>query len=239
MPTADRLASPEPREPFNFRMPIAPADYLDRSPVLTEEERRGIALVLQLPPPRYLEFDRQVSQLSRVTQPLLDVLALFHEWRPKSRAIRQRFLTYLLDHVLQTNTLYWGWSQGTWGAVLDALPKRRDLAADKQTRSSPHYVLLHVAAYLFSEAGPLPSYRGIPAHLMAEILLARPPYNKLSTACCKPGRRKDTPRTQRAFVFVLIFALLLNSESLARSADAHHLRHPFWNGDRKERAGAG
>jgi hypothetical protein len=108
MPTANRLAQSEPQAPFSFRMPIVPADYLDRSPVLTEEERRGIASLLQLAPPHYLEFDRQVSQLSRVTQPLLDVLALFQQWHPKSRAIRQRFLTYLLDHVLQTNTLYWG-----------------------------------------------------------------------------------------------------------------------------------
>ncbi len=208
MPTADRLASPEPSGPFSFRMPLAPADYLDRSPVLTEEERRGIASLLQLPPPRYLEFDRQVSQLSRVTQPLLDVLALFHEWRPKSRAVRQRFLTYLLDHVLQTNTLYWGWSQGTWGAVLDALPKRRDLAADKQTRSSPHYVLLHVAAYLFSEAGPLPSNRGIPAHLMAEILFGpaavQQAIDRVLQARAATGYTEN-PKGKRAFVFVLIF----------------------------------
>src|SRR2546425_11602231 len=170
MPTTDRLASSEQREPCSFRMPLAPADYLDRSPVLTEEERRGITSLLQLTPPRYLEFDRQVRQLSRVTQPLMDVLALFQQWRPKSRMIRQGFLTYLLDHVLQTNTLYWGWSQATWGAVIDALPKRRDQAAHRQTRSTPHYVLLYVAAYLFSETGPSPSSRGLPAHLMAEIL---------------------------------------------------------------------
>jgi hypothetical protein len=122
MPIADRQVSPEPRKPFSFRMPLAPADYLDRSPLLTDEERRGITSLLQLTPPHYLEFDRLVKQLSRVTQPLLDVLALFHEWRPKSRAVRQGFLTYVLKHVLQTNTLYWGWSQATWGAVIDALP---------------------------------------------------------------------------------------------------------------------
>jgi hypothetical protein len=62
MPTADRLASPEPREPLSFRMPLVPADYLDRSPVLTQEERTGVAKLLQLPPPRYLEFDRQVRK---------------------------------------------------------------------------------------------------------------------------------------------------------------------------------
>ncbi len=84
MPIADRQVSPEPSKPFSFRMPLAPADYLDRSPVLTDEERRGITSLLQLTPPHYLEFDRLVRELSQVTQPLLDVLALFHEWRPKS-----------------------------------------------------------------------------------------------------------------------------------------------------------
>ena len=93
MSTTDRLVSPEPGKLKGFRMPLAPADYLDRSPVLTEEERRGITSVLQLTPAHYLEFDRLARQLSRVTQPLLDVLAQFHEWHPKSRAVRQGFLT--------------------------------------------------------------------------------------------------------------------------------------------------
>ena len=72
MPPANRLAHPFPEEPCSFRMPIEPADYFDRSPVLSEEERRGIAYLLQLAPSRYLEFDRQASVLSRVTQPLMD-----------------------------------------------------------------------------------------------------------------------------------------------------------------------
>jgi hypothetical protein len=41
MPITDRQVSPEPRKPFSFRMPLAPTDYLDRSPLLTDEERRG------------------------------------------------------------------------------------------------------------------------------------------------------------------------------------------------------
>src|SRR5579883_3072744 len=101
MATADRLVFPEPSKHISFRMPLAPADYLDRSPALTKQERWGITSLLQLTPPHYLEFDRLVRQLSRVTQPLLDVLALFHEWRPKSRTIRQGFLTYVLHPVLQ------------------------------------------------------------------------------------------------------------------------------------------
>ena len=213
MPIADRQVSPEPRKPFSFRMPLAPADYLDRSPVLTDEERRGITSLLQLTPPHYLEFDRLVKQLSRVTQPLLDVLALFHEWRPKSRAVRQGFLTYVLKHVLQTNTLYWGWSQATWGAVIDALPKRRDKAANTQTRSTPHYVLLFVAAYLFSETGPSLSSRGIPAHLMAEILFGSTVVQQAIDRVLQAREAKgytENPKQKRAFVFVLIFTLLLN-----------------------------
>jgi hypothetical protein len=34
MPIADRQVSPEPSKPFSFRMPLTPADYLDRSPLL-------------------------------------------------------------------------------------------------------------------------------------------------------------------------------------------------------------
>ena len=218
MPPANRLAHPFPEEPCSFRMPIEPADYFDRSPVLSEEERRGIAYLLQLAPSRYLEFDRQASVLSRVTQPLMDVLALFQQWRPKSRMVRQGFLSYLLDHVLQTNTLYWGWSPITWIAVIDALPRRArarrlDKAADETTRSSPHYVLLHVAAYLFSEALPAPGNRGIPAHLMGEILFGsealQTVIDRVLAARAARGYT-ETPKGKRAFVFVLILALLVN-----------------------------
>jgi len=213
MPIADRQVSPEPSKPFSFRMPLAPADYLDRSPLLTDEERRGITSLLQLTPPHYLEFDRLVRQVSRVTQPLLDVLALFQQWRPKSRAVRQGFLTYVLNHVLQTNTLYWGWSQATWITVIDALPKRRDQAANTQTRSTPHYVLLSVAAYLFSETGPSPSSRGIPAHLMAEILFGSTVVQQAIDHVLQAREASgytENPKGKRAFVFVLIFTLLLN-----------------------------
>ncbi|HEY7418704.1 MAG TPA: hypothetical protein VH593_26230, partial [Ktedonobacteraceae bacterium] len=205
--------SPEPNKPFSLRMPLAPADYLDRSPLLTEQERRDITSLLQLTPPHYLEFDRLVRQLSRVTQPLLDVLALFHEWHPKSRTVRQGFLTDMLHHVLQMNTLYWGWSQATWITVIDALPKRRDQAANTQTRSTPHYVLLYVAAYLFSVTGPSPSSRGIPAQLMAEILFGSTVVQHVVDRVLQAREASgytETPKGKGAFVFVLIFALLLN-----------------------------
>jgi integrase len=194
-------------------MPLAPADYLDRSPKLTEQERGDIASLLQLTPPHYLEFDRLVRQLSRVTQPLLDVLALFHEWHPKSRTVRQGFLTYVLHHVRQTNTLYWGWSQATWITVIDALPKRRDNAANTHTRSAPHYVLLYVAAYLFSETGPSPSSRGIPAQLMAEILFGSTVVQHVVDRVLQAREASgytETPKGKGACVFVLNFALLFN-----------------------------
>jgi hypothetical protein len=213
MSTANRLLSPEPSKPFSFRMPLAPADYLDRSLMLTEQERRAITALLQLTPPHYLEFDRLVGQLSRVTQALLDVLALFHAWHPKSRMVRQGFLSYVVHHVLQTTMLYWGWSQASWITVIGALPKRRDKAATTQTRSTPHYVLLHVAAYLFSETGPSPSSRGIPAQLMAEILFGSTVVQQVVDRVLQAGEASgytETPKGKRAFVFVLIFAWLLN-----------------------------
>ncbi len=218
MPTANRLAQTFSEEPFRFRMPIEPSDYLDRSPILSEEERRGIVYLLQLAPSRYLEFERQARVLSRVTQPLMDVLALFQQRRPKRRVFGHCFLKYLLDQVLQRNTLYWGWSSTTWMSVIDALPKRsrartRDLETDETTRSSPHYVLLHVAAYLFSDLLPAPGNRGIPAHVMAEILfgpeVVQTAINSVLGARAARGYT-ETQKGKTAFVFALILALLVN-----------------------------
>src|SRR5260370_11852785 len=121
MPTANRLAQTFQEEPFPFRMPIEPSDYPDRTPTLTDEELKGIAYLLSLPSSRYLEFERQARVLSRVTQPLMDVLALFQQRRPKSRVFGHCFLKYLLDQGLKRNTLYWGWSSTTWRSVIDAL----------------------------------------------------------------------------------------------------------------------
>ncbi len=209
---------PSRKSHAGFACPLRHLDYLDRSPVLTEEERRGLAYLLQLAPSRYLEFERQARVLSRVTQPLMDMLALFQQRRPKSRMFRHCFLKYLLHQVLQRNTLYWGWSSTTWMSVIDALPKRsrartRDLETDETTRSSPHYVLLHVAAYLFSDLLPAPGNRGIPAHVMAEILfgpeVVQTAINSVLGARAARGYT-ETQKGKTAFVFALILALLVN-----------------------------
>ncbi len=217
MPTANRLAQTFQEEPFPFRMPIEPSDYPDRTPTLTEEERKGIAYLLSLPSARYLEFERQARVLSRVTQPLMDVLALFQQRRPESRVFRHQFLNYLLDQVLQRNILYWGWSSTIWASVIAALPKRSRVACGKEptdtSRSSPHYVLLHVAAYLFSGRLQSPGKRGFPAHMMGEILFGP---EVLQTAIDRVlGARAARGYTEihkgkTAFVFVLILALLVN-----------------------------
>jgi len=149
----------------------------------------------------------------------MDVLALFQQRRPKSRVFRHGFLKYVLRGVLQTNTLYWGWSSIIWASVIDALPKRSrgavapGLEADETTRSNPHYTLLHLAAFLFSDLLSLPKHRGFPAHMMGEILFGP---EVLQTAIDRVvGARAargytETRKGKTAFVYALILALLAN-----------------------------
>jgi integrase len=218
MSTVNRLAQTYQEEAFPFRMPIEPADYPDRTPALTEEERKGIADLLSLPSARYLEFERQANVLSRVTQPLMDVLALFQQRRPESRVFRHLFIKYLLSQVLQTNTLYWGWPGSIWASVIDSLPKRSRSAAQSReandtTRSSPHYVLLHLAAYLFSGRLQSPGKRGFPAHMMGEILFGPEVLQTaIDTVLGARAARGYTEihKGKTAFVFVLILVLLVN-----------------------------
>jgi hypothetical protein len=122
MPTANTLALPTQEDLPTFRMPIEPSNYPDRSHILTEEERKSVEYLLTLSSGQYREFERQVEQLKRVVQPLLDVLVLFQRWRPMSQVSRQHFIAHFLGQILQINVLYWGWSESTWKAVIDAVP---------------------------------------------------------------------------------------------------------------------
>ena len=109
--TAPLAGSPEY---LQWRMPTSPLDYPDRNPVLSEEERRGIEHLLSLSSWQWRAFEQQLVRLSRITKPLLDVIMLFQQRRPTSMVSRKRFIDHLLGHVLQTNTVYWGWSSGVW-----------------------------------------------------------------------------------------------------------------------------
>ena len=118
--TAPLAGSSEDRE---WRMPISPLDYPDRNPVLSEEERRGIEHLLSLSSWQWRAFEQQLVRLSRITKPLLDVIMLFQQRRPTSIVSRKRFIDHLLGHVLQTNTVYWGWSSGVWESTDMGPPK--------------------------------------------------------------------------------------------------------------------
>src|SRR5215813_13415780 len=155
MPPVNALSPINQEDQQKFHMPIEPSDYPDRHLLLTEKEREGIAYLLSLSSGQYQEFGKQVEQLKRVVQPLLDVLALYQQWRPKSAVSRQHFLGYFLDQVLQTNTTYWEWEERTWRTVIDAVPTRpkevqRRREPGYTTSQSPNFVLTRLAAYLFA-----------------------------------------------------------------------------------------
>ena len=136
-------------------MPIELSTYPDRSPVLSEEERQEIAYLLTLSPRFFHAFEQHAARVARVTQPLIDLFRLFRQWRPTSYVPKQYFVSYLLGHVLQSNTLYWGWSSSMWELVIDAIPllQSNAVALRKEpgytTTPGPHSLLAHLAAYLF------------------------------------------------------------------------------------------
>jgi hypothetical protein len=90
--TAPLTGSPER---LLWRMPISPLDYPDRSPVLSEEERRDIEQLLSLSYGQWRAVAHQLARLLRITTPLLDVIAFFHQRRPKSLVARKHFLDHL------------------------------------------------------------------------------------------------------------------------------------------------
>ncbi len=88
-------------------MPIELSTYPDRSPVLSEEERQEIAYLLTLAPRYFQAFEQHAARIARVTQPLIDLLRLFRQWRPTSYVPRQYFVSYLLVHKITEKGQNW------------------------------------------------------------------------------------------------------------------------------------
>ena len=197
-------------------MPIELSTYPDRSPVLSEEERQEIAYLLTLSPRYFQAFEQHAARIARVTQPLIDLLRLFRQWRPTSYVPRQYFVSYLLGHVLQTNTLYWGWSSSMWESVIDAIPLRPNAVALRKepgytTTPGPHSLLTHLAAYLFSNILYPTGKRGFPSQMMGEILFGQEMLQAAITRVMEPWLAMGyAEKGRERFEFTTILALLAN-----------------------------
>ncbi len=232
MTTANALVLAYQEASPTFRMPIVPSDYLDRDPALSEEERKGIAFLLTLSSGQYRAFEQQVVQLKRVTHPLLDVFALFEQWRPKkSQVRRQHFLKYFLRHVLQTNILYWGWSSSIWETVIDAAPTQSTGKAHREepghTISSPNCLLAHLAAYLFADVLYLTGNRAFPARKMGEIIFGSELFQTTLDRVMEPWLAAgftNKPGCQGRFIFATVLALLINRNPFLEAITPSSLR---------------
>jgi integrase len=217
MPTANaRLVNQ--KDVLQWRMPIEPSDYPDRDPVLADEERKSIEYLLSLTSGQYREFEHQIECLKRVVQPLLDVLALYHRWRPKSRITSQHFVGCFLGQIVQTNLLYWGWSESTWKTVIDAVPVRpKEVKLRREpgytASQSPNLILAHLAAYLF--AGILyPEGRGsFPCRALGELVFGSELMQRAIDQVIEPWRAAgftDLKPHRNRFIYAVVLALLSN-----------------------------
>lgn len=162
-----------------FRLPIEPSDYPDRSPLLSQEERQEIASLLTLSDGRHFHaFEQHARRIERLTQPLFDVLMLYHQRWPTRFVSNYFFVSYFLEQVLQANMLYWGWSHAQWEAVIDAVPLRPNNVALRREpgytpASGPYSLLTHVAAYLFAGLLYPTGKRCFPGKALGEIVFGQ------------------------------------------------------------------
>lgn len=233
MSNTNALSALNREEPFQWRMPISPFNYPDRHPDLTQEERKRIEYLLSLTSGQYREFEQQAALLNRVTQPLFDVLTLFQQWRPKSQIARQSFLGYILGHVLQTNSLYWGWSTSMWESVIDTTPRRPQTAAQRReqgctTLTSPHHLLTHLAAYLFADIFYPTGKRWFPARAMGEVIFGRELVQTAIDRARGPLLATgyvENRKGQESLVFALVLALLANRNPYLEALTPATLSH--------------
>jgi integrase len=213
--TAPLAGSPET---LQWRMPISPLDYADHNPLLSEEERRGIEQLLSLSYGQWRAVAHQLAELERITKPLLDVIKLFHQRRPKSLVARKHFLDHLLGHVLHTNTVYWGWSSSRWETVIQTIPTRPKDVAQRRTpghtsSTSPNLLLTYLAAYLLTHRLPLTNEKPLRVLAFAQIVfgpslvqaaLDRVKGPWLATGYSERGRNLED------LIHVMLLALLVN-----------------------------
>ena len=201
-----------------WHMPISPSDYPDRNPLLSEEERKGVERLLSFSSWQWKAFDQQLALLERITKPLLDVVLLFQRWRPNSLVSRQHFIGYLLGHVLQTNTLYWGWSSDIWETIIQSAPTRpREVARRREpghtSIASPTLLLIHLATYLLTGRLHLTREKSFRCRALGEIVFgselvqaaidrAKEPW--VATGYSERGRNLED------LMYVLILTLLVN-----------------------------
>ncbi len=213
--TAPLAGSPEY---LQWRMPTSPLDYPDRNPVLSEEERRGIEHLLSLSSWQWRAFEQQLALLERITKPLIDVIKLFQQRRPKSLVSRKHFIDHLLGHVLQTNILYWGWSSSMWETVIQTIPTRPKEVAQRRepghtSSASPNLILTQLAAYLLT--GLLHLTREKPLRVLAfgEIVfgssLVQAAIERVKGPWLATGY-SQRGRNQEDLIHVMILALLVN-----------------------------
>ncbi len=213
--TAPLASSPES---LQWYLPISPLDYPDRNPILSEEERRGIEHLLSLSSWHWREFEHQLAHLSRITKPLLDVLWLFQQRRPTSVVSRKHFLDHLLGHVLQTNTVYWGWESRKWESVIQTVPLRPKEVAKRRepghtSSTSPNLLLTYLAAYLLTGQLPLTKEKPLRVLAFSEIVfgpelvqgaIERVKGPWLATGYSERGRNPED------LIHVMLLALLVN-----------------------------
>ncbi len=201
-----------------WRMPFEPSDYSDRHFALTDEERKRIKRLIALSSGQYREFERQVEQMKRLTQPLFDVMAFFQQRRPTSRIAKQHFVGYFLGHVLQTNMLYWDWPENTWKEVIDAVPTRpKDIKRRRERRCttchSPNFLLTNLAAYLFAGVLHLQGKGKFPYRALGELVFGtesvQVAIDRLKVPWLATGYTSEQ-QSQEDFVHAVILALLVN-----------------------------
>jgi integrase len=201
-----------------WHMPISPLDYPDRNPLLSDEERKGVERLLSFSSWQWKAFDQQLVLLERITKPLIDVVLLFQRWRPNSLVSRQHFIGHLLSHVLQTNTLYWGWSSSVWETIIQSTPTRpkevvRRREPGHTSIASPTLLLTQLAAYLLTGRLHLTREKLLRCRALGEIVFgpelvqaaidrAKEPW--VATGYSERGRNLED------LIYVLVLTLLVN-----------------------------
>lgn len=215
-----------------WHMPISPSDYPDRNPLLSKEERKGVERLLSFSSWQWRAFDQQLALLERITKPLLDVILIFQRWRPNSLVSRQHFIGHLFGHVLQTNTLYWGWSSDMWEAIIQSTPTRpKEVARRKEpghtSIASPTLLLTQLAAYLLTGRLHLTREKLLRCRALGEIVfgpeLVQAAIDRVKEPWAATGY-SERGRNLEDLIYVLVLTLLVNRHPALKALTASVLK---------------
>ncbi len=207
-------ANPAPQEIksiTSWHMPILPACYPDRQPLLTNEEKGLMHEYVSAAEGHMVSWrtKKLLEKLTRFEIPFRDTMKLVHYSRQQLAVNRRHIFTYML----RTGSAFWAWPKEMWIEVIQAVPAG--------LKPSGTRFCMIILAYLFGEflyIGPATSYTPL-ANIIFGKTVMDAEIEKVYAPLADAGY-STVYEARTRFRWICSLALLINSHPCVEALSA-------------------